>query len=344
MFEFKNNLPFVIAEIGQNHQGSFDLAKKYVEVYSGSGATCVKFQRRNNKALFSESALQKPYDNKNSFGKTYGEHREHLELSFDELKELRKISRRLGCYFMVTPFDEASLEECLALEVDLLKIASFDLGNLPFIDKIRNAALPVVISTGGGNDDEIAVSVKHLSEKVSELAVLHCVSEYPCEFDKLSLNRIRELICSFPDAVVGISDHFNGILSGPLAYTAGARIFEKHVTLDRSSKGTDHSFALEPNGFSKFVRDIRRTPSMFEIKKNEKLGKEPVFQKLGKSLVYSRLLKRGEPVRICDLSGVIFDKPIVPVRRSREVIGRTLKIDVEVGQPVSFAHFQDDGR
>ncbi len=169
--------------------------------------------------------------------------------------------------------------------VDLLKIASFDLGNLPFINKIAKTGKPVVMSVGGGNIEQIRSSVGILLDHHDEVAVLHCVSEYPCEYDRLGLDNIKLLIREFPECVIGSSDHFNGTLSGPIAYLNGARVFEKHVTLNRAWKGTDHSFALEPEGFRKFVRDIKRVRHMMTPKPAEELGNEFVFQKLGKSLI-----------------------------------------------------------
>ena len=143
----------------------------------------------------------------------------------------------------------------------------------------------------------------------------------------------------FGEQVVGLSDHFNGILSGPLGYMAGARIFEKHVTFDRSQKGTDHSFALEPDGFRKFVRDIRRTPEMMKLRKKADLGEEPVFQKLGKSLVYRHDLKKGHQIKASDLSSKIFSDHGIPVRKSKDLIGATLAVDASGGNKCSHSDF-----
>ena len=123
------------------------------------------------------------------------------------------------------------------VDVDIL-VASFDLGNLPLINKIASLGKPVVISIGGGKSDQIKSSVELLLKHDIEISILHCVSEYPCPANHLGLENIKLLKQTFPNIVIGSSDHFNGILSGPVAYMQGARVFEKHVTLDRSSKGT----------------------------------------------------------------------------------------------------------
>ena len=128
--------PIIIAEVGQNHQGSLKIAKKYIKEFAFRGANIIKFQSRNNKELFSKEAYNKNYDSENSFGKTYGQHREKLELTFKELKEIKKECKKYKLGFMVTPFDEKSLELISRVGVDIIKIASFDLGNLPFINLI----------------------------------------------------------------------------------------------------------------------------------------------------------------------------------------------------------------
>ena len=140
----------------------------------------------------------------------------------------------------------------------------------------------------------------------------------------------------YPSVVVGSSDHFNGTLSGPIARLLGAKVFEKHVTLNRSWQGTDHSFALEPDGFRRFARDIRRVNQMLPAKSDGDLGSEPVFQKLGKSLIVNRDIQAGETISISDLSGKIFTDNHVPVRESAYFIGKTLVKSLSKGSFVEF--------
>ena len=331
---------FIIAEVGQNHQGDPDLALRYVREFANIGANAIKFQTRNNRALFAGEVYAKPYDSENAFAETYGSHREALELPLDFLGNLRAECKKFNVSFMSTPFDEQSLEVLLALDVDIIKIASFDLGNLPFIKKIGLADRPTVLSVGGGNIDQIKASVQLLNSLCSEVAVLHCVSEYPCSHNRLGLNQIEKLIEMFPTNVIGLSDHFNGIISGPIAYMKGARIFEKHVTFDRAWKGTDHSFALSPDGFRRFARDIRRVPEMLIEKDVSEVGREQVFTKLGKSLVPKVDLRFGDLLTIDNLTGKIFNKTYIPVRKSFEVIGRILKVDVQAGVPLDWSQFE----
>ncbi len=331
----------IIAEVGQNHNGNLETARKYIKIFSEHGADVIKFQTRNNKYLFSECAYLKEYNSENAFADTYGEHREKLELKPDWLSILKSDCETYGVKFMSTPFDEPSLELICDVGVDIIKVASFDLGNIPFLKKIAQKKRPVVISTGGGHYDVIQKSVDILSQYNNNITVLHCVSEYPCAYDRLGLNTLDELKSMFPECTIGLSDHFSGILSGSVGYMKGARVFEKHVTLNRASKGTDQAFSLEPHGFGNFVRDIRRTPAMLNRKPDDELGKEVVFVKLGKSLVANRNIKAGDVIGIDDLSGKIFEKQIIPVRDSSNVIGKRAAVDLQKHRAINPSDITD---
>jgi N-acetylneuraminate synthase/sialic acid synthase len=197
------------------------------------------------------------------------------------------------------------------------------------------------MSVGGGKASQIRSSIAQLTRHLNDVAILHCVSEYPCEYNRLGLNNIEVLIAEFPHCSIGLSDHFNGTLSGPIAYMKGARVFEKHVTLNRAWKGTDHSFALEPDGFRKFARDIRRVRHMLPPKPVEELGTEMVFKKLGKSVIARMPIGAGETITLDHLTGRIFKTTHVPVRESAMVIGRPAKRDIAAGEPIQFADLGD---
>lgn len=332
--------PYVIAEVGQNHQGELDKAIEFIRIFAYEGADAVKFQTRNNKYLFAEEAYNKQYDSDNAFEKTYGAHREKLELDIEWLPLIKEECKKHGVDFMSTPFDEPSLNLLEDIGVDIIKVASFDLGNLPFLNKIAKTKKPIVMSIGGGLIDQIRSSVGEILKIHDDLALLHCVSEYPCEFDRLGLENIKDLKDEFPLCTIGSSDHFNGTLSGPVAYMQGARVFEKHVTLNRAWKGTDHSFALEPEGFRKFTRDIKRVRHMLPPKPTDDLGNEYVFQKLGKSLISTQNIKAGEVISIDNLSGKIFNEQHLPVRNSNLIIGKRAKKDILKDQPILLSDIE----
>jgi sialic acid synthase len=336
----KNNKPYIIAEVGQNHQGDLENARNYIKIFASEGANAVKFQTRNNKYLFSEDAYSANYESENAFAETYGEHREMLELKPEWLPILKADCVKYGVHFMSTPFDEPSLNLLIKNEVDILKIASFDLGNLPFINKIAQTKKPVVISVGGGKSQQIKSSVETILKWHNDISILHCVSEYPTEYHRLGLENIQILMREFPNCTIGSSDHFNGTLSGPVAHISGALVFEKHVTLNRSWKGTDHSFALEPDGFRKFVRDIKRVKDMFPQKPKDELGEEMVFKKLGKSLIALNDIKKGESFTLDNLSGKIFKQQFLPVRESNKVIGKVSNVDIKKGEAILIDYIQ----
>ena len=326
---------YFIAEVGQNHQGDVRLALEYVDRFQAAGASAVKFQKRDNSYLFSNDAYSALYDSENAFGATYGEHREALELTIDEMACVRERCAERGVDFICTPFDPPSLEELLHIGVDALKVASFDLGNVPLLQLMGASQVPVVISSGGGAARHLDVSIATLRGFHDDIALLHCVSKYPCEADDLGLLAIPALRERFSDLTIGLSDHFNGILSGPLAASLGALVFEKHVTLNRAWKGTDHSFALEAEGFRKFVRDTLRTHEMIQEPKLSD-GKEPVFQKLGKSIVAAHDLDVGHVVTADSIRGLILQDNAIPIRESYWMIGRTLTQGLSAGEPLSW--------
>ena len=328
--------PFIIAEVGQNHQGDVEIAKKFINQFAKAGADAIKFQTRDLDSLFSKDALNREYDNPNSFGETYGEHRRKLELSLLELKALKKECDLNNVLFMSTPFDEESLENLCKLDVKAIKVASFDIGNIPFLEKIAKKNILTFMSIGGGNSKQINSSVRVFEKYNTQLVILHCVSEYPCEYNKLGLNNITKLKDDFPSHIIGLSDHFNGILSGPIGYTKGARVFEKHVTLNRSWKGTDHNFALELDGFRKFVRDIKRVRHMYDVKDDGSLGNEPVFKKLGKSVVARKDINKNELLTVDNLSGKIFKNIVIPVRDVGSIIGKKVKNHIREGHTINY--------
>lgn len=330
---------FIIAEVGQNHQGDPKIASDFVEKFAALGADAVKFQTRDNRYLFSADSYDQPYNSPTAFADKYGDHREALELPRSAVRDLRQQCADLGVRFMSTPFDEPSLEFLVEIDVEIIKVASFDLGNVAFLDRIAQAKKPVVMSVGGGNFNHIMDSVEVFDKHGSELVVLHCVSEYPCTYDRLGLENLQKLIDVFPDHTIGLSDHFNGTLSGPIGYMAGARVFEKHVTFNRAWKGTDHSFALEPRGFETFVRDIRRVPEMFGSKPKDEIGSEPVFKKLGKSVAALENIDSGDILTLENLRGKIFQSGGIPVREMAELVGKKATRAIAAGEMISKDDF-----
>jgi sialic acid synthase len=285
---------YVIAEIGHNHQGSVDKARELFREAKLAGAHAVKLQKRDNRGLYTRAAYNKPYDNENSFGATYGEHREFLEFGMNEYRELQRYAAELGVDFFATAFDMASADFLGELGMPAFKIASGDVKSIPLLKHVASFGKPIVISTGGALFDDVQRAYDTIMAINPQLGILQCTAGYPAAFEELDLRVVSQYRERFPGAVVGYSGHDNGIAMPVAAYVLGARIVEKHFTLNRAMKGTDHAFSLEPVGLRKMVRDLERTYKALGDgqKKIYDSEKAPII-KMGKSLVVARDLPAG---------------------------------------------------
>jgi len=316
---------YVIAEIGHNHQGSLEKARLMIETAARCGVNAVKFQKRSNRSLYTREMYDRPYDHENSFGATYGEHREKLEFGLTEYRELKDCAEAQGVEFMCTAFDLESLDFVDTLGVTSFKFASGDLTNIPLLTAAAARNKPIFLSTGAASLEEIRIAYGAIRRHHDQLCLLHCVCEYPAEYANLNLNIIKTLRREFPDVLIGYSGHDNGILAPVIAYSMGAVVVEKHFTLNRSLKGTDHRFSLEPEGLRKQVRDLRRLDVM--LGEEEKVMREyeaAARQKMGKSLYASRNLPAGHVLTEADFSIRSPGGAFMPYEISR-ICGRQLK-------------------
>jgi sialic acid synthase len=293
---------YVIAEIGHNHQGDLEKAKALIQAARECGVDAVKFQKRDNRRLFTREFYDSPYDNENSFGATYGEHREAVELEKSEWFELSRYSREEGVAFVAAAFDEPSADFLAELDVDAFKFASGDLLNVPFLRYVARVGKPMFLSTGGGTLDDIDRAVEAILPLDGRLCVLHCTASYPADVEDLNLSVVATLKERYPELVIGLSDHHNGIAMAPVAYMLGARAFEKHFTLNHAWKGTDHAYSLMPDGMRRFVRDLHRVPAALGDGVKRRLpSEERPLQKMGKKLVAARDLPAGHVLAEGDL-------------------------------------------
>lgn len=250
---------YVIAEVGHNHGGSVETAIQMVRMAAVCGAEAVKFQARDNATLYSASLLNQPYENENSYGKTYGEHRAALELDDAAFRVCQQTAAQESVACFATAFDEASADRLVRLGMPAIKIASGGLTDHALLGYVASLGVPIILSTGGGTLREIDAAVQVITAKHPRLAVLHCTAAYPVRnFAELDLEVIHTLRELYPELVIGWSGHDSGIAMALVAYTLGARIIEKHFTSNRANKGTDHAFSLEPSGLSKLCRDLGR--------------------------------------------------------------------------------------
>jgi sialic acid synthase len=243
---------YVIAEIGHNHQGSVELCKQMFDAAKWAGCNAVKLQKRDNKTLYTEEFYNSPYNSENAFGATYGEHREALEFDQRQYELLKAYAESIGLTFFATAFDIPSANFLQQLGCPAIKVASGDCQNVELIKWLNvNWIKPVIVSTGGGARPASMVCNAH------ECAVLHCTSGYPAKYEELNLRCIKSYRKEFKHRVIGWSAHDTGIHMAPVAYALGARIIEKHFTLNRAWKGTDQAFSLEPQGMKTMIDNLK---------------------------------------------------------------------------------------
>lgn len=316
----------VIAELGNNHQGDVRIGQQMIRAAAQAGADVVKIQKRNNRGLYARAFYDSHYNSENAFGSTYGEHREHLEPDERMVRIWQATAAECGVELFSTAFDEDSLEFCVRLGMPAVKLASGSLTDLRLLAAASSSGLPTILSTGGGTLDDVQRAVDCFP--ATQVAVLQCTASYPCRFEELDLGVVAAYRDRF-GPLVGVSLHDNGIAAAVAAYTLGARIVEKHFTLDRTMKGTDHKFSLEPQGFAKLVRDLRRIETALGSVKRIHDSELAPISKMRRGAVASRDLPAGTVLERGDIlmriPGVITDPD--------SLIGSQLTTDVYAEDP-----------
>lgn len=335
---------YVIAEIGNNHQGELEKAKELFRAAAAAGARAVKLQKRDNATLFTRAQYESPYENENSFGPTYGAHREALEFGREEYVELIAFAKSLGTTLFATAFDFNSADFLAALDMPAYKIASADLRNTPLLKHVAAIGKPMIVSTGGGTMDDVRRMADAVLPINPQLCILQCTAAYPVEPEEMNIRVVETFRREFPSAVVGLSDHQDGIAMSLLAYMLGARVFEKHLTLHRSWKGTDHAFSLEPGGLGKLVRDLKRARGALGdgIKRVLPTEIKPIV-KMSKKLVAARDLPAGRPLTREDVAMKCPGDGLPPYELDR-VLGRKLAVPLAEDQAILFEALEPEGR
>ena len=281
MTEFKK--PYVIAEIGCNHKGDLEIAKELIKIAKiFCNVDAVKFQKRNNIELLTEAQYNAPHPNaSNSYGDTYGAHREFLEFDVNEHQELKDYCESIGITYSTSVWDTTSAKEIASLEPEFIKIPSACNNNFDMLgwlcDHFRGE---IHISTGMTTKNETDTLVNYFVEKGrnKDLVLYNCTSGYPVPFEDVCLLDITLLNQKYGDTVkhIGFSGHHLGIAVDIAAYTLGANIIERHYTIDRTWKGTDHAASLEPMGLRKLSRDLNAVYSALSFKSTDILPIEQV--------------------------------------------------------------------
>lgn len=278
--------PYVIAEIGCNHKGDMEVAKQLIKtaaIYCNADA--VKFQKRCNKELLTEEQYNAPHPNPaNSYGKTYGEHREFLELTVEQHLELKKYCEEMNITYSTSVWDLTSAKEIAGLNPEFIKIPSACNNHFGMLEWLcDNYSGEIHLSLGMTTHEEEEQIVKLFENKGrnKDLVLYVCTSGYPVPFEDVCLLEINRVRDAYADRVkrIGFSGHHLGIAVDVAAYTLGASIIERHYTLDRTWKGTDHAASLEPEGIRKLRRDLMATYNALHYKEKQILDIEEVQRK-----------------------------------------------------------------
>lgn len=274
--------PKLIAEIGCNHKGNFDIAKDLIKIASNCNVDVVKFQKRNSKELLTKKQYDAPHPNPmHSYGQTYGEHREFLEFNLQQHKNLKDYSESLGLIYSTSVWDVTSANEIISLKPRLIKVPSACNNNFEMLRILRDDySGDVHISFGMTTHREEEDIVTFFEEKnqTNRLVLYACTSGYPVPFEDVCMLEIIRIKKKFEKKVkaIGFSGHHLGISIDIAAYTLGASWIERHFTLDRTWKGTDHAASLEPTGLRKLVRDLKATYKSLTFKESEILHIEKI--------------------------------------------------------------------
>lgn len=327
---------YVIAEIGHNHQGSLEKCKELFKAAKECGADSVKLQKRDNRTLFTRDMYDSPYDHRNSYGATYGVHREALEFGREEYLELQRYARELDILFFSTAFDMPSADFLAEIDIPAYKVASGDLTNIPLIRYIAKIGKPMFISTGGGSMEDVRRAYDAVMPLNDNVCIMQCTSGYPVDYDELNLRVIETFRDELANCVIGFSAHDNGISMPVVGYMLGARVVEKHFTLNRAAKGTDHAFSLEPPGLRRMVRDLERVRVALGdgVKRQFESETKPLY-KMAKKLVAARAIPAGTTLGPDDVA-IRAPNDGLPPYELDNVIGRTTNRALAADENIEF--------
>jgi sialic acid synthase len=332
-------MTYVIGEIGQNHNGSVDLCKLLIDVAARpvkddlfdnnlKQMDAVKLTKRDLSQELSSTQMNSIYNSPHSFGKTYGEHRSFLELNDEQHFEVYKYAKDKGLDFVETLCAIGCLSMLKLFRPDKLKVASRDLTNLPLLSALAETKIPIIVSTGMAGKKELNQALETINKYHNDISILHCVSEYPTRYENVNLKTITYLKKQYPEYSIGYSDHTIGISTPIAAVAMGAKIIEKHITLDRNLKGTDQKGSLEIDGIFRMIRDIRNLDmSMGEEKIEIVDSVESAKNKLERSIASNKYLKKDTLITEKDIHLLSPGDGVKWINKDK-LIGKTLLFDI----------------
>ena len=324
---------YIIAEAGVNHNGDISKAMKLIDIASSCGADAVKFQAFRTSNLILENVKKAPYQMANTgTDKSQSEMLRSLELKKEHYLLLRDYCSNKNLDFLITPFDETSLEELEELNLDAYKIASTDTTNISFLRKIAKTGKRIFLSTGMCYENEVKKAVNAITEINPNLVILQCTANYPTPVDEVNLNVITTLKKEY-NYEIGFSDHTEGVGASPFAVALGATVIEKHFTIDKTEKGPDHKASLSPEELSELVSAIRTVEKYLgsNIKKPTK-SELSTRKSLQKCLVAKKVIRKGE----------LFNETNITAKRTGGVGISAIDFDDLNGQKSTMDYRKDD--
>lgn len=323
----RNGAPFVLAEIGVNHDGDMAKGRALVEAAAKAGADGVKFQLFRADLLLAQEAELVEYQK--SAAENAHDLLQHLELDERDMADLIDLAHSHGLAALVTPFSAELVDAVVQMKADGIKLASPDLVNLPLVEKAARTLMPLVLSSGAADVNEIVRTFTWCGPHPRVL--LHCVSSYPTPDECAALGAITALRENFPNELIGYSDHTQGTLTSALAVMAGVCFLEKHLTLDRAAKGPDHAASLEPDQFAEYVRNAHKAFVMRGLYQKKVLPiEEPVRRQTRQSIVAVKDLKEGHILSRDDLT-VKRPGTGIPAAKYNSLLGKQLVRSVCAG-------------
>lgn len=338
-----NNQPtYIIAEIGINHNGSMEIAEQLIIGSAKAGVDAVKFQKRNAESIMIKNNinsnpigyLSSSIDDISTDQPEYGSWSYpdlRVELTKNNFIELKKIAEDNNVEFFASPWDEESLDFLLELDLNILKIPSVEITNYEFLEKFSKTNLPIILSTGTALQEDIDKALEILKKGNSEIMILQCTSAYPSIFEEIDLNVITTFIEKYEN-VIGYSGHEPGVHIPVAAVSMGARIVEKHVTLNKEMNGTDHAASIDMDELEEMVKCIREAEmALGSFHKRKFESENPLINVLGKSLVTTKDIEAGS---IIDESMITTKGPFegIPASEYYNVIGKRIKNDKKIDQ------------
>jgi N-acetylneuraminate synthase len=317
---------FVIAEIGNNHNGDVDCALQMVDLAKEAGADCVKFQMRHLNEVYRRRSLE---NSSEDLGTEYIlDLLRRFELSREEHRRVAEHCASRGIPYMCTPWDGSSIDVLEGFGVPGYKVASADLTNLPLLERLSETGKPLILSTGMSRPEEVAHTVEFLRKRDVQFVLLHCNSTYPAPYHDINLKWMGRLREQHP--LVGYSGHERRIAVSLAAVALGACVIERHFTLDRNMEGPDHAASLEPHEFRRLVEGIREIEQALGDGKDRRLSQGEMINRenLGKSLVAARALLKGTILGAQDIKVRSPGQGLSP-QRYEQLIGRELKRDMD---------------